>query len=160
MDELWLPIIGFENYQVSNHGRVRGISGNLIARIINDRGYERVRLRKNGKWHSKPVHRLVAETHMNIEPNHPVNHVDGNKANNHVSNLERTTTRENTTHYYGRMTGASKNSGCNTWKSQIRINGVNLYLGSFPTQIDAHNAYLEAMKEHGIENKYAQKGGE
>lgn len=72
---------------------------------INSRGYETVRL--SGK--TKMIHRLVAEYFCNYQPNSDkdvVNHIDGNKLNNHFSNLEWCTMRENLLH--ARQTGLHK----------------------------------------------------
>ncbi len=64
-------------------------------------GYKRVIVSKDGKTRKLSVHRLVAELFIPNPENKPqVNHKDGNKANNHVSNLEWTTASENTQHAF------------------------------------------------------------
>lgn len=107
MEEIWKPIIGYENYyEVSNLGRVRRIKaahGTQIGRILNGMldsdGYLNVCLtaNKNQKWFL--VHRLVAQAFLPNPENKPtVNHIDGNKQNNSVSNLEWCTQKENIAH--------------------------------------------------------------
>lgn len=65
------------------------------------KGYQRVALNKNGKQKRMYVHRLVAKTFIPNEENRTqINHKDGNKLNNHISNLEWCTNQENIIHSY------------------------------------------------------------
>lgn len=101
MLEIWKPIDGFDNYEVSNHGNVRRIGKQNLKSAVT-RGYARLALRKEGKSHNKYVHRLVASaflTNKDINKNQ-VNHIDGNKLNNTVCNLEWVTCSENHFHAY------------------------------------------------------------
>lgn len=85
--EIWVDIDGFENYQVSTWGRVRGQHG-ILKPYLNEKGYEKVGLTKNGKSHKKRVNRLVAMAYIPNPDNLPqVDHIDGNKRNNSVTNL-------------------------------------------------------------------------
>ena len=91
MEELWLPIIGYEGlYDVSNLGRIRNSRTNKILRLGKHRqGYKLVSLYKNKKEKTFLAHRLVAMAF--IENPHSfleINHIDENKENNNVSNLE------------------------------------------------------------------------
>ena len=79
-------------YQISNYGRVRNIATDriLIPRI-KDTGYYQITLSLGGrsKKHTFKIHRLVAEQFIPNPDNLPqVNHIDGNKLNNCVDNLE------------------------------------------------------------------------
>ena len=110
--ELWKPILGFENlYEVSNLGRVRSLdriteSGQLRkGRIrkgfcfIND--YKVVKLYYNGKTFNKSMHRLLAQAFVpNPKPEiyDTVNHIDGNRRNNNLENLEWCTQKQNIQH--------------------------------------------------------------
>lgn len=95
----WKLIEGFDGiYSVSNYGEVRNNkTGRLMKPIKNEKGYLRVGLTNNGKLKCMRVHRLVAQAFIPNPDNKPeVNHIDFNKENNCVSNLEWVTNQENT----------------------------------------------------------------
>lgn len=114
--ERWKPIPGYEGfYVVSNLGRVRslprmvsGKSGSmrsLPSRIrkctLDTNGYPQAGLYRNGKRRLINVHRLVATAFISPPPEGmEINHKDGNKANNVVSNLEWVTHRQNMEYAY------------------------------------------------------------
>ena len=113
-DEVWKNVKGFESsYQVSNKGRVkslerqvpgklnsvRTIHERLLSDRDNGRGYRVLELYDGEKRHFKKVHVLVAEAFIPNPLNKPeVNHIDGDKTNNNLENLEWATTKENCTH--------------------------------------------------------------
>ena len=116
MSEIWKDIPDFEgSYQVSNMGRVRSLDrvvtykdgrvgkykGKVLKPYVNkSTGYEHLNLSNDGKGNTKTVHRLVLEAfkpHVNMN-NLDVNHIDGNKLNNHLTNLEWLTRRDNILH--------------------------------------------------------------
>ena len=100
--ETWINSSKYPNYAVSDHGRVKKISTDKVLIATNDsRGYPAVTIIDDNGQHTKNVHRLVAETFIpNPEHKRTVNHKDGNKSNNHISNLEWNTLSENVTHAY------------------------------------------------------------
>ena len=105
--ERWRPVVGFEgSYEVSDCGRVKSIprtttKGGLMNLHINGRnGYVYVPLYKNGRMHNKRVHILVMEAFTDyrsngFDPSRVIDHIDGCKTNNHLSNLEVVTQAEN-----------------------------------------------------------------
>lgn len=111
---IWKPVVGFEGlYEVSNTGVVKSLFRTVKSkgskkvvpeRILKPRldewGYEGVSLCKNGKQYGKLVHRLVAEAFISPFGGDQVNHIDGNKLNNRVENLEWCTGSENMKHAY------------------------------------------------------------
>lgn len=114
-EEIWKPIKDYEGlYEVSNFGKVRNCRsysphttsnktkfGKLKTQRENNCGYLRVRISKNCKGKDLFVHRLVAETFLEKqEGKSVVNHIDCDKKNNHVSNLEWVSTSENMKHAY------------------------------------------------------------
>lgn len=115
--ELWKPIENYEGlYEVSNKGNVRSldrdvqykktdftmkITGIDLKPNVLKKGYLQVGLSKSGKLKSMLVHRLVMNAFSpTTNENLQVNHIDGNKENNEVSNLEWVTAIENTNHAY------------------------------------------------------------
>ncbi len=119
--EIWKPIKNWENiYEISNTGKIRSVERTITA--INGRsnkpfnriypskirvqrmqkdGYMEVNLSVNQKSKLIRIHRLVAEAFIANPKDKPqVNHIDGNKTNNHVSNLEWNTQSENQIHAY------------------------------------------------------------
>lgn len=101
MIEEWKDIKGYEGlYQVSNLGRVFGIKRQRFLNIVYDRnGYSKVKLTKNGIGKLLSVHRIVAINFIDNEYNkEEVNHIDEDKTNNMVSNLEWCTRKENVNH--------------------------------------------------------------
>ena len=116
--EIWKDIKDYEGlYQVSNIGKVRSLDrvvqgklgslrtlkGKELSATDNGKGYLKVALQTNGRSTRKiyKVHRLVAETFIPNPLNKPeVNHIDCDKTNNHVSNLEWSTSSENSSHAY------------------------------------------------------------
>lgn len=101
MSEEWEWIKGFEGrYQISDCGRLKSFLENTDGKIlsqVNEKGwYFSVRLKdKNGRYHSKRIHRLVYETFIGeIKPKHHIHHKDGNKQNNNVENLQMLSAKE------------------------------------------------------------------
>ena len=93
----------YTNYDISKEGYVKNNKTGCILKSTDDsRGYPAVTIfDDDGKQHTKNVHRLVAETFIpNPEDKRTVNHIDGNKRNNHISNLEWSTIGENLKHAY------------------------------------------------------------
>ena len=110
-EEYFADIPGYEDYyQVSNLGNVRSVDRRVVGRNgllkgkpkairISNNGYAQVFLYKNCKLKGWLVHRLVAIVFVNNPNNKPeVNHIDGDRLNNHHSNLEWCTRSENALH--------------------------------------------------------------
>ena len=121
----WKDINGFEGkYQISEDGRVRSI-GRVVKNkcgtmTVNERilkpwidtwGYKNVCLYNNGKCQSKKVHRLIAEAFVPPYSGEQVNHIDGDKLNNSIENLEWCTNDYNINYGTARRRQAKKIRG-------------------------------------------------
>jgi hypothetical protein len=117
MNEIYKDIKGYEGfYQVSNLGNIKRLEHtkynlltktnsvykeHLVKKCINKKGYYQVTLCKNSKIKPINVHRLVAEAFIPNFDNLPcINHIDGNKSNNRVDNLEWCSFKYNVQHAY------------------------------------------------------------
>jgi hypothetical protein len=98
----YMKITGFDAYDVNEYGLVTNTrSGRILKPEIIWDGYERVTLSQNKILKRLRVHRLVADAFIPNPNNLPmVNHKDGNKRNNHVSNLEWVDCQQNTRHAF------------------------------------------------------------
>lgn len=96
-EELWRPVCNYENYEVSNLGRVRNKKFDRIIKPFNHVcGYDLVDLAVKGISKTHTVHRLVATAWIPNPENKPqIDHWDNNKKNNAVSNLSWVTALEN-----------------------------------------------------------------
>ena len=88
--EIWKKIEEYEGlYEVSNLGRVRDLKGHIKPMYKNNKGYCLLSLHYKGKTHHPTIHRLVAKAFIDNPNNFPqINHIDCNKENNKVDNLE------------------------------------------------------------------------
>lgn len=106
LKEVWKDIPDYEGfYAISNYGNAKSFwSGKvrrdmLLKKHIGNTGYERVFLYKNGKSKAMSIHRLVLMAFCRMPKNKEVsNHIDGNRLNNNLKNLEWTTISGNTKH--------------------------------------------------------------
>lgn len=120
---IWLPVKGFPKYEINQYGDVRNKrTGHIKVPRVDSSGYFQVGLNNGvrGKNHSKTVHRLVADAFYDGEhEGYQVNHIDGNKQNNFIANLEFVTGSENVQHAYD--TGIRVPSGGRGPIRKIRI---------------------------------------
>lgn len=101
------------------------------------------------------THRIAWFLHHNEWPTKEIDHIDGDGLNNKISNLRHVSKRENAlnkdVHRTGRLFGCCFNKESKKWQAAIRINGKKVMLGSFNTELEAHQRYLQAWKE--VENE-------
>jgi len=168
MKEIYKDIIGYEGlYKVSNIGNVKSIDryivnslGNVVflkGKVLSPgtapNGYLKVNLSKDSKKKHRSVHQLVAESFLNHTPcgyKLVINHIDFNKFNNLVSNLEVVTQRINTNRKHVKSssvyTGVSYYKRLSKWLSRIHFNGKLHHIGYFDVEYDAHLAYQDKLK--------------
>lgn len=98
---MWKEIRGMDSWEVSDKGEVRHTSTGRLKYAESHNGYLRTEFKIGGIRRRVRVHRLVAEAFIpNPEGKLEVNHINGNKADNRVENLEWATTAENIRHAY------------------------------------------------------------
>ena len=132
--ETFVEIEGFEKYEVSNLGRVRNIkSGRILKPHLNHNGYLKHHLYKHNKLKELFLHRIIAIAFIdNPEEKPQVNHIDENKLNNDLSNLEWCTERENVIHGTRTKRAAEKLS-----KKVIQLDLNDNVLNEFESMVQA-----------------------
>lgn len=123
---------------------------------LNMDGYPILNLSANGKCKTVRVHRLIAKTFIPNPYNLPeINHIDGNKLNNSIENLEWCNHRHNLNHamtakllpykkaskFYGLYRNDRNSINRKPWAAQTRVNKKHIYIGSYNTEIEAAQAY-------------------
>lgn len=169
MEEIWKDIIGYEGlYQVSNLGRIYSTprpstKGGIRKTNIDTRGYQYVCCKKFGKGKNLLLHRVIAIHFIPNPENKPqVNHINGNKLDNTIENLEWSTAQENIHHFVStRKNRSSKYIGVRSskgkWEVFCTVNKARKHIGYFLTEEEAHEAHINFLKENNIVNKYALK---
>lgn len=152
MEEEWRDVVSYEDiYQISNFGKVRSLSRKIVypngaihpyrERIlqvyITPNGYPSVVLGKDGVNTRFSVHRLVAQAFIPNPDDLPqVNHIDGDKTNNRVDNLEWCTEKENYWHSVKILKKHIKPIRCReTGKSFSSIKSAALYIKKDPSSL-------------------------
>ena len=166
--EIWKKVKGYQDYEVSNFGRVKSIArvvvySNGVCRSYNEevlkgstnkQGYRKVRLYKDKKGKTRTIHQLVAMAFLNHKPSgmkYIVDHMDNNPLNNNLNNLQVITQRKNMSK--DRKGGASEYTGVSwdkrdsKWYARILIKGKTKFLGRFTDELKAAEAYQTALKE-------------
>ena len=157
-EEIWKDVPDFEGlYQVSNLGRVKSCERqDSIGRPIKERilkggatkdGYFSVSLCVRGKCKTFYVHNLVAMAFLGHKPkghDKVINHINENRKDNRLENLEVVTSRENLEHSYGSFSskhrGISWNKQCKKWTAKYYCPIVKKqhYIGTFNTEEQAY----------------------
>lgn len=190
MEEIWKDVSGHDiSYQISNTGRIRRlkseilIDGNRRTRTLpakelvprdNSNGYFYIKLFHPHKQYH--VAHLVWDYFGNGAirgKNTHIDHINSNRSDNRISNLQLLTARENTSKGQQRMVHTSEYTGVEKrkngkWWAKIRIDGKQHYLGQWDNELDAKTEYdrvLSVYIQTGIfdkkkrSNKYSSYNG-
>lgn len=166
--EIWKQIKNYEGYyEVSNLGNIKsikriGLLRNGIHPVIYKEkilkpskdgfGYLIVSLSKNNIRKTFKIHHLVTIEFLNHKKRGfkiVVDHIDGNKQNNNLNNLQLISQRENSSKKITKSkfgTGVTYDKKNNTYMSRIHINGIRQYLGTFKTELEAKESYIQKLK--------------
>ena len=159
--EEWRAVVGFEGYQVSDHGRVKSLDrcieypdgrrqflkGKMLKPWVDTKGYINVNF-PNRKHYR--IHRLVAEAFLGGTKDMVIDHADGDKKNNCLSNLRvcsRTLNNANgkiQKNSTSGFKGACWDKERGKWLARIQFNGKQMFLGYFDTKEKSARAYDEA----------------
>ena len=171
--ETGIPVKGYENlYEVSNLGRVSNYRKVLKTYTLNS-GYLAMKLVKDGGRKSVLLHRLVAEHFIpNPENKLEVNHINGDKTDNRVENLEWVTSSENKKHALntglkeyniptkGQKLGNSSqyhnvtwDKARSKWKAHIRHENKNWFPKRFDTELEAARHVNWILDELGLTDR-------
>ena len=148
--EKWVNVKGFEGlYMVSNFGNISsGYQNKILKPHKTTNGYYFINLYKNKVQNPKTVHSVVAESFLNHIPNGQtivVDHIDNDKTNNNLDNLQLITQRENSlkdkclpkSGYHGVSWSVSNNK----WVVRPRVNGKKFLVGYFNCPMYAGRVY-------------------
>ena len=109
--EIWKPLKNFPSYDGSSEGRIRNIrTQRILKTYINEKGYETVCLRKNGRQHTVKVSKVIAETFLGEHPGMDVRNKNGERSKSSVDNLVWCTRSETISAAFER--GTKKPSRC------------------------------------------------
>lgn len=179
-DEIWKDIKNYEGlYQVSNLGNVRSLDkidyiynfkkeqkvkrirkGKIIKHNISNKGYKFVSLYKNKKRNNFYIHRLVAQTFIQNIDNLPIiNHIDGNKLNNNISNLEWCTYSHNVKEAYrlGLETNTEKQKEISRIIMSKTFSKIVIQYDLNGNEIKKWKSQTQAAKVLGLDNKRISK---
>lgn len=167
---IWRTIPMFGNrYEASNYGDVRSVSfttmrshgrpythkGRVLVQVLDRDGYKRVQISVDGKRHLVPVHKLVYSAFLgNIPEGLVIDHINNNRADNRLENLNAISNWENHQKDSWRHRkidlpiGVYYQAGRAMFTASIRINNTYYYLGSFKTIAEAKDAYDTAEKKY------------
>ena len=160
--ENWRLIDGYDNYEVSSHGRVRNNKTSYIMQQrTDDKGYRGIDLHKDGERKTHRVHRLVAFAFLNKNDEHTqVDHLDHDRSNNMLDNLRWVTQSINLRNASRRIDNTSGTKGvsfnkrynaswCDDEKRKFKSFNVQIY-----GDVEAKQMAINYRRDKAIENDY------
>ncbi len=163
--EQWRLIDGYDNYEISSHGRVRNNTNGYIMKLMTDRyGYKYIGLTRDRKRKAHKIHRLVSFAFLDRNDEHTdVDHIDHNRGNNRVNNLRWVTSSENqrnrsicttnTSGVSGVCFDKRENSWCASWYDEDKRKFKSFSVKKYGDE-EAHQLAINYRKEKARENGY------
>jgi hypothetical protein len=167
--EIWKPVPNFGDYEISSWGQVRSNKRGecKLLKQFKLANYLGVNLLQEGRKKTAYVHHLVSMAFLNHFPSRPyitvINHIDGDRWNNRLENLELITHRENCIKGWAKKPTKSKYPGVTHlklgekiyYRAQVGVKNDTKYLGTFKTEEEAYACYKEfvdGLNEQVIKN--------
>jgi hypothetical protein len=157
-NEIWKPIEGFYQYEISNLGNIKSFTKykKILKQHIDTRGYYKVDLYYDtGKKKPLQVHVLLAKAFIpNPDNKECVDHIDRNPQNNELTNLRWATRSENQQNRTIQNNNTSGTSGVtyrkdrNNWSVRVWINEKAIFGGNFKDKNEAIKARNDLVKEY------------
>lgn len=171
--EIWKPIPGYKEYKVSNHGKIKRIGGadargnqrrgKSLKPQKNKGGYLYVLLCENGKPKYMSVHKAVMSAFVGECPSGlEINHIDENKENNSLSNLEYITHKKNVNHGTALKRGSEKRCVMVTQLSmdgEVMVTYKSIKEAAEKTGLDKSNICKACKDKVGLVGGYVWKYG-
>lgn len=160
------PIPSHPDYAVSRTGEVYSAKTNKILKAHIEQGYARVAIRDNGREYKHKVHRLVAITYIDNNDSLPqVNHIDGDKLNNNVDNLEWVSAKANMKHACTMglvSTQKAQKKSCEVRSRKVMATNINtgevLYADSLVTLCNDYNFIVSNVSACCLGKRRTHKG--
>lgn len=157
--EIWKDVVGYSgHYMMSIYGDVKSLklgTEKILKPCLDEKGYYQVTLSLNGKRKTRDIHQLMAESFLGHIPcGHKlvIDHIDTNKLNNKLSNLQIVSNRVNSNQKHikstSKYTGVCWHKDKEKWTAQIFVNGKTKHLGEFNKELEASEYYENALKNH------------
>ena len=163
MKEIFKEVNDYPEYQVSNFGNVKSLKygKELILKLgESSNGYLYVGLSEDKIRKTLAVHKLVAIAFLNHEPlgyKITVDHIDNDKHNNRLYNLQLISQRENISKYHYSKKTSSKYLNVSwikkhkRWRVAIRIKGKSIHVGNYTCELEANKVAVEFRKKMNYE---------
>ena len=163
LNEIYYQVPGFDKYYCTKSGRIYTSQKGRVKEVQGSKdkdGYLKVVLTRENERYYFRKHRIITLTFLGASELE-VNHINGNKQDNRIKNLEYVTNRENQCHRRkkeGYNVGVCFDKKMKKYRAYIQHNKRWMHLGFFPSEEEAKKAYIKKIKDLGIKNRYAYNG--
>lgn len=157
--EIFKEIKDYPDYQVSNYGNVKSMKykKQRILKSYLRNGYPSVFIfNKNGEKREY-IHRLIVKSFIrDLVSSEQIDHIDGNRLNNKLENLDIVNHRINNLRKKSIVLPGAVKTKNDKFRSVVKISGRSVYIGTFNTREEAHEAYKNKLKEYGVNIDFNQ----